>query len=723
MTRTRRKLIFKAGPIELARRIQVQARSRVPVKVALAEPKPRKAVTGKPAGIAGNSLIAGFQGTGEYLTKIDGEKGRVIFDQMRRSDPIVRSTLRAIELPIRRANWDIEPGADDGSQDEMCEIMRDNLFNGMTRTWDDTVRHGLLCLPFGFSILEKLWRYNGQMLEIEKLDPRLPMSIVKWSEKGPVQQDGLGKEYELPFEKILIFSTDKEGDNWEGISILRGSYKPWVIKDKLEKINAVKHERYGVGLPVLTYPKGTTDDVLDEFEDMLKNINSGEESYAMIPDGNKLELLGVGGQGSGTDVLPSIKYCDEAIAKSMLAMFINLGSTEHGSRALGISFVDIFLMSLQSMADYMAEVFSRFLIEEYVNVNWGPQEKYPRMTVSEIKELDAEVIAKLYMAGVLTQDEETENRIRELLHLPQKPEEEEEEEPPEQPPPGEPATEEPDEVADENEQIAGSVKLRQRERDLTEEEQIADLVQIEMQLNENYESLLAVLLEIKEKQKDDIIAKAVGGLTIYKIHPPSKREMYEALMREYKRMARIGRGDAQKEMKRQRPQMKFREGEGLELYRMADPPMTWEEYFELMAEEFTIASESTADALKASVASAVTEYRRKGLRGDELRSAVEQRVGERLSDRLWRDAAAIAINRGYGAGRLMEFAKYEDEIDYCYYSAILDYNVCAECAPKDGHRHQLGDPEFVTPNPECLGNGNCRCMTICVMKAESAPEE
>ena len=47
-----------------------------------------------------------------------------------------------------------------------------------------------------------------------------------------------------------------------------------------------------------------------------------------------------------------------------LAQFINLGTTETGSRALGNSFIEVFLQSLQAFAGYICDVFNRFLIQD-----------------------------------------------------------------------------------------------------------------------------------------------------------------------------------------------------------------------------------------------------------------------------------------------------------------------------------------------------------------------
>ena len=71
----------------------------------------------------------------------------------------------------------------------------------------------------------------------------------------------------------------------------------------------------------------------------------------------------------------------------MLAMFINLGTTETGSRALGASFVDVFLQAEQAYADYIAEVITRYLIREWVGYNWGDVDM-PKLVAGQIQPLD-----------------------------------------------------------------------------------------------------------------------------------------------------------------------------------------------------------------------------------------------------------------------------------------------------------------------------------------------
>jgi len=517
----------------------------------------------KVVGVPGNTDYDGWGSldSGEYLSRLKGQAGARTYDQMRRSDPQVGAVLKALTLPIRKANYYIEPASEDPKDIEIAEIIQKNLFEEMSITWDDTIRHALLMLTFGFFILEKVWHVKDNLFQVKKLDPRLPTSVIRWeydkSKKkliGPVQQDTDGKEYQLPIEKILVFTVDREGDNWEGMSVLRQAYKPWVIKDKLEKINAIKHDRHGVGIPVIKVPASVKEGT-DEWrraEAMGEGIYAHEKMYVIEPDGYEVRLMTPDGGQGGTDALPSIQYNDEEIAKAVLAMFLNLGTSQTGSRALGGSFIDIFLDSLQTYANYICEVITRFLIREYVDYNWNVTE-YPKLKVGKIKNLDTHTISELVKAGVLTPDEGMEISVREELNLPEKkevPSEEEEEIEAPAPLENEEGMEEDVEEQEEivlkellkklpkelKEKVTAAIKKEYKfqEANLTMEEQIPNLEQIELRLNDASLSTRAAVLSIRDFQAKDIIQQIVAGRKPNKIRVIQKKEQYDTLMKAYK---------------------------------------------------------------------------------------------------------------------------------------------------------------------------------------------
>lgn len=717
------KTVLKVGNFEVKRRVPSAPKPKT-VTLAVQE-KPKVTVKRGPvAGVSGNAPKYGQMDTGEYLTKLDGSTGRAIFDEMRRSDPQVISTLRAMTLPIRQAQYSVEPGSDDAKDVEIAEVIEENLLRGMTITWDDVIRHALIMLPMGFSPMEKIWEIRDNMLYLRKLDPRLPTSVEGWKydEKkkrttAMLQRDSDFKPFEVPIEKLLVFTSDKEGDNWEGISVLRGAYKGWYIKSALEKINAIKHERYGIGVPVGTVPSGIVEGS-KEWNDMVKaleDLYANERSYLIKPEGYDFELLGMSKESQGTDVLPDLKYYDEAIAKSMLAMFINLGTTQTGSRALGGSFIDVFMLSLQSYADYIVEVFNRFLIREYVASNWGEVENMPQMKVAQIKKLDPAVVAELVKTGVVDADFEVENAVRGSIHLPEK-KEDEEEEVPKPKPKATPVGEEEEEEGDEDAQPVAAHDYnpgyRFVHRDMTPEELMCDVSNIEFRLDTAQLTLEKDILEIKDAQTVDIIRHLVGGRQIQNIRVIRKKEMHDLLLKAYKKQLQAGRKEAEGEIANQLV--------GLHL---ADPAgFNYGDYLKFINEELAIQTEGAANKLLSMLATDSIELQREGLAGEALERALKNRAEETISDSTWQKMAAGVVNKGWGNGRTLTFKEYEDKEDYSYYSAILDGKQCRNCEPLDGKKHKYGDSKYITPNPNCLGEEYCRCMTIMVMKSESATE-
>jgi ATP-dependent protease ClpP protease subunit len=101
---------------------------------------------------------------------------------------------------------------------------------------------------------------------------------------------------------------------------------------------------------------------------------AGANVGAAIPTAPKLDLVGV--TGTLPDADPAIRYYDEQIARAVLAHFLNLG-TQTGSWALGSTFADFFTLSLQAIADQIADIATQHIVEDLVDWNWGPDETAP----------------------------------------------------------------------------------------------------------------------------------------------------------------------------------------------------------------------------------------------------------------------------------------------------------------------------------------------------------
>lgn len=356
-----------------------------------------------------------------------------VFDRMRRTDAQVASVLRAVTLPVRRTTWRIDPN---GARPEVAEQIAADLglplvggepIQARTRgrfSWPEHLRMALLMLPFGHMFFEQVVRLDdaGQV-RLRKLGPRMPRTIaaVNVADDGglvSIEQDSGPGRVIIPVTRLVAYVHDQEGGNWLGSSLLRPAYKHWIIKDRLLRVQAQTIDRNGMGIPV--YTGAGNEESLDKGAALAQGVRAGDNSGAAIPNGADLELLGV--SGTLPDADPAIRYHDEQIARAVLAHFLNLG-TQTGSWALGSTFADFFVLSLQALGEQIADVATQHIIEDLVDWNWGPDEPAPKLVFDEIGSkhvATAQALKALTDAGLIFPDRITEEAIRQMFGLPSK---------------------------------------------------------------------------------------------------------------------------------------------------------------------------------------------------------------------------------------------------------------------------------------------------------------
>jgi phage gp29-like protein len=247
-----------------------------------------------------------------------------------------------------------------------------------------------------------------------------------------VEQHGTaGKNVRIPVDRLVAYVNEREGANWLGESLLRSAYKMWLLKDRVLRIQALVAERNGLGIPVYeaaSLPEGMSEEEREAWlkseKDaglkIAKSVRAGEAAGASIPNSAKLSLVGVTGKLPDTE--GPIRYYDEQIARAVLAHFLNLG-TETGSWALGSTFANFFTDSLNAVAQHVAKVTQQHVIEDLVDLNWGPTEPAPRLVPSPIGEQQAataEAIKSLIDCGALSKDPALEQFLRAKYGLPVK---------------------------------------------------------------------------------------------------------------------------------------------------------------------------------------------------------------------------------------------------------------------------------------------------------------
>jgi hypothetical protein len=383
------------------------------------------------AGDSGTRILHGII-TEEYLGELQGIQGIAIYDKMRKSDGTVRAALLACTLPIRRAEWFIKEAGDSPAAKEQAEFVRHALFDWIEdMAWDDILRQALLMTAFGVMLFEKVYgtyKFEGKTyVTLQKFAPRLPKSILMWELADrtfgiqQIRQDGVLAQ--IPGSKLAIFVNEREGDNWWGTSMLRSAYQHWYRKSKYYAIDALGFERQALGVPFAKMPQGYTENDEKRAEKVLSNLRANQRQFLVFPNTMEVGFLDMNAR-STRDPSTAIEHHNKQILQSVLAQFLELGQSKanSGSRALSQDHSDLFLKSMEALANTIITVINRDVIRELVDLNFNNVEAYPVLDYNGIAKADITAVgtayAQLVTAGAITPTTDDQQYMRTLLGLP-----------------------------------------------------------------------------------------------------------------------------------------------------------------------------------------------------------------------------------------------------------------------------------------------------------------
>jgi predicted ABC-type ATPase len=358
-----------------------------------------------------------------------------------RRDPQLSAILNAYFLPLLRARWALDGT---GCKPEVVQHVSDDLgvaikdgddTPGPARRrgviWQRHLREALNYLPFGHMPFERRYMFDAQgAAHLDNLGVRTPWTIaqIKVNTDGSIDQvEQTTQRDPLPANRLVWYANNKLGANWAGESVLRPAFGAWLLKHEAWRVHATSIRRFGMGVPTVEAPPGATQQQLLQAQQMASAMRAGDQAGMAVPQGFKAYIAGM--TGSVPDALGFIRYLDQAMAKMAMTGLIELGQTETGSRALGDAFLDLFLLSLQSVAEEITLTATSGhpgmpgIITDIVDQNWGEDEPAPRLVcldLGESYEVTADAVQALVMCGAVTPDEELDNAMRQRWGLPKR---------------------------------------------------------------------------------------------------------------------------------------------------------------------------------------------------------------------------------------------------------------------------------------------------------------
>lgn len=377
-------------------------------------------------GDSGTHKFSGIITGEEYNFDLVGRKALKVWEQMRRSDASVGASLKAIKYPIKATKFFTAPASEDDPDIEISNFVHWNLFSRLK--WKKVLGEILTYLEMGYAIFEMVFEVEVvdgvERVVLTKLGFRKQTGLESW-QAGP-DMPGItfrksdGKSVGIPLDKLIVFTNEQEGDNYEGVSILRTAYKHWFYVDKFDQIDALGHERHSLGVPKIKYPRTATDPEREAARETVRNLRANEQSFIEEPEGWEILFMDMQSH-SLKDIGPSIDRHDRQITKNVLAQFLELGSSgASGGRAVSEDQHILLNQSIESVLDYIADTLG-YVVKTLVDLNFTV-DQYPTIKHGDVNQKDvkalADAVEKFVKAGVITPTEADEDHVRQLIEFP-----------------------------------------------------------------------------------------------------------------------------------------------------------------------------------------------------------------------------------------------------------------------------------------------------------------
>lgn len=354
--------------------------------------------------------------------------GLSIYKKMREDDQI-KAALHLKKSAIIHPGYSIE-----GDNEKTNEFVED-VISSMEGTIDDAVRSILSAYDYGFSVHEKIYGnietgpFKGKITVKalrQKSPTRFHFDVDEFGRLRPmglIQRQNTGEMRRLDVGKFLLYTYQKEFDNYFGESDLKSAYRFWFLKMNFFRYWGMYLEKFAI--PVVwgkvTSPTINAADQ-EKFRTIVSNLQAG--MAAVAPDNLELNFVETKNT-TGATFQVAIDACDVRIARAILMpTLLGLSSSQkEGSLARSQTEEATFDLVLGADSKQVAEVLNEQFIRPLIEMNFGLQDEYPKFVFKPMREEDKKSFVVAWADAVskraVTSTPETQEHIRSLLGFPE----------------------------------------------------------------------------------------------------------------------------------------------------------------------------------------------------------------------------------------------------------------------------------------------------------------
>ena len=330
--------------------------------------------------------------------------GPATYIEMQRNDGEVQGIVRLLTLPIISTQVHIIPAAEDNGERDFIDTVLNAPPNmgGMSTPLPFIIADMTRAIFEGFRLYEKVARiieegeYKG-MIGWRKLAPRDAQTITLRPDDtggfaGAHQSAMLGGkmiEIDIPAEKCLLFTFQKEKHWLYGESILKTAYYHYDKKHKLYYIAHKKAEIEALGLKILKMDATKSQAERTAAEDAIDRI--GINTRVTLPTGIELEIERNSG---GYDPLLLINHHNSMMAKSALAQAVSNEQYAY-PYGKGTPSSQYLVLSIESIMRQIEATLNAYAIAPLIDWNFGTK-AYPVLRFDHISDIAQDFLKDVF---------------------------------------------------------------------------------------------------------------------------------------------------------------------------------------------------------------------------------------------------------------------------------------------------------------------------------------
>ncbi|MBR7050642.1 MAG: DUF935 family protein [Methanobrevibacter sp.] len=305
-------------------------------------------------------------------------------------DTQVKVGLEILKYFLISKNYTLTSNSDDPLDIEITEFIQDTLDN-MEIPFREVVKNILTAIRYGYSVQEKVYKLNVDgKIGIKAIYP----VHIKTLQKNPFIRDNTGEiesihqestygSVDLPRDKCLIYSFDKEFDEIEGNSILN-EIKP-IVEDKEDTMDWLMTFASKNRSPTMY---GKTDDKVSG-DNMLAAFDDVADGTTGMILGTDDEVGILESSHNGDTYFNILNYKDNQIFRRMFIGTLLLGNQSQTGSYAQANVQQDFMMYIMDgiLADVASEV--QFgVINELTRLNYGVEAKAPQFNFESFNSKD-----------------------------------------------------------------------------------------------------------------------------------------------------------------------------------------------------------------------------------------------------------------------------------------------------------------------------------------------